>query len=713
MPKRMNEPTKTLCFAGTGIVMLLLAGATYFVNQPAKRTDFELVGQTFFENFESSSQASSLEVVAVDPDSARMQDFRVEEQDGVWSIPSHFGYPAEASDRLAQTSSSLLGLTRESLVGRLAADHERFGVVDPLSDVALDPESTGKRITLKDGNDEVLVDLIIGKEAGEESLSAAELGFDNSNSKTSYYVRHPDEVQTYKVALDLELSTKFSDWIRPDLLNLEGAEVKRIDIDNYELIEEASPLGGASRMYKKQGDQMKFSRDTGFGPWTMAGLAEDGFDLDSAKIDAAVSTLDGLKIAGVRKKASFNDQPILNADFSVNQIPQEELQQNAQQYISARNQFLGELSDNGFNLTPVAENSQELTIVPNAGQMVVGRGDGVVYTLLFGNPVSGDENEIEIGSGSSDDSSTDDKPVDDASEDPDGASEKTDADNAAADPAAAENDAEQEAVKNRFLMIRVDFDEAMLADKPVAPEAPTEPEKPAAYVPAPAEESEAAAAEEDPQAADAGSDAKDADATTDDTEDEAKEAKKDDRPEAFVAYEQALAEYGQQKTQFEMQQAKFEDDTKQFDERVTEGEKLVSELNQRFGAWFYVISGDNLESLQLSKDDLVSAKEEPAAAKPPTGLPGLPTRPNIQLGTEPAQQPVIPEPEQGSAPKDAGDQSTEVPATEPPPATDPATGTELPSTNEPAPAIDPVASESTGGGGETEVPEAEKTNEGG
>jgi hypothetical protein len=73
---------------------------------------------------------------------------------------------------------------------------------------------------------------------------------------------------------------------------------------------------------------------------------------------------------------------------------------------------------------------------------------------------------------------------------------------------------------------------------------------------------------------------------------------------------------------------------KKFETAVNEGLKLVDELNQRFGPWFYVISADNLQSLQLKREDLVTAKNKPAVA------PQLPTRPNILL--DPSDSEVAP-----------------------------------------------------------------------
>ena len=199
--------------------------------------------------------------------------------------------------------------------------------------------------------------------------------------------------------MDLNISTRFADWIRPDLLDLEGVEMRRIGIDNYELEEQADPLGRVMGLFKKQGDTMQFSRDTGFGPWSMADLAENQ-QLDSAKIDSAVTTLDNLEIVGVRKKTDYKGQQLLNADLSINQI--EELQQNVDLFRQIINDVQGELAGYGFNLSPSPTNPQKLSIVSTTGELNAGTNEGVVYTVHFGDPVSGDDQEIEIGTGNSD-----------------------------------------------------------------------------------------------------------------------------------------------------------------------------------------------------------------------------------------------------------------------------------------------------------------------
>ncbi len=637
----MSDISKTLSFICVGGLLTGLAVLTWFLTQPAKTTGFEKIGQEFFEDFTGSDQASSLEVVAIDPKSTNRKEFRVEEKKGVWTIPSHFGYQAEASDRLATTASSLIGLTRESLVGRLKKDHERFGVVDPLDEDAADPDAAGKRITIRDEDGDALVDLIIGRKADDPDATNTELAFGQMETKPSYYVRRPDEDQTYKVALDLELSTKFSDWIRPDLLNLDDAALRRISIDNYELIEQDDPLGRVTRLYKKQGDQLTFTRDTGFGPWNMAELAEEK-KLDSAKLDTAVATLDDLRIVGVRKKTSYNDQQVLNADLTLNQI--EDLQQNPQQFRQVLLQLQQELSDYGFNLTPVAPNSPELALIANFGELIAGTDEGVVYTLQFGNAVSGDENEIEIGSPETEASETEsiDPTVADASttdEQQIAADSAANADDPASELATqieAVADSEKEA-ENRYLMIRVALDESLLGEKPVAPVEPVEPQKPEGYVPASEDEQtpgqDAANQDDDlapsPDQADEAPSAPDAVGEGDAAANEPPQKVADDRPLEFQEYDLAKLEFDTKKTEYELKLSQYEDASKAFEAKVETATQRVKELNERFGPWFYVIAADNLNSLQLKRDDLISDREP---VVPPNGaIQGLPNRPNINV----------------------------------------------------------------------------------
>ena len=68
----MNELKTTFIFVGVAAVMALASLGSHFLNQPSNSADFEMVGKPFFEDFTSAAVAESLEVVAVDPESARL-----------------------------------------------------------------------------------------------------------------------------------------------------------------------------------------------------------------------------------------------------------------------------------------------------------------------------------------------------------------------------------------------------------------------------------------------------------------------------------------------------------------------------------------------------------------------------------------------------------------------------------------------------------------
>ena len=594
---KKKDELRTAGFVSFGILMCVAAVVTHYMTQPSNSKDFELVGTEFFEDFTTASQAKSLEVAALDPDAGTVQEFSVAEKDGLWRIPSHYDYPAEAADRLASTATSVMGIVRESLVGRLESDHERFGVVDPLGDTARDPESTGKRITLKDGNDETLVDFIIGKEAGDVEIPMAERALQNAEPQKYFYVRRPDENQTYKVRLNVDLSTRFSDWIEPDLLKLNTSDLRQIDIDNYELKER----GGLTRrqVVKLQGDQLSFSRGDGSGAWSLEGLKEEAEELETSRINEITSALDQMKIVGVRPKFKYKGQQLVTADLEINENP--EFQEDPREFNNAMARLLSELDSRGFT---IYENPDP-TLISTFGSMTVGLADGVSYLLNFGKSVDGDDKAIEIGS-ATDAESTDESGSDTGND----SNESTEAENAQ-DNAGDTEDAETEKddSKNRYLMIRVSFDESLLGERPVKPVEPTKPEEPEGYQPPAPPSDENETTENDAAADESGeNDAAPAPTESDETE----------RDPTWVAYDEAMKQFTEQQTEYNLNLTRYEDELKAFEEKVEAGKNRVKELNERFGDWYYVISADNLSTMQTKRSDVVKAKEQPEEAAPGT-----------------------------------------------------------------------------------------------
>ncbi len=638
--------------------MVVAAAVSHFASQPRVASDFAKVGEQFFETFESSDQATSLEVVAIDPETVERNRFKVAKVDGLWRIPSHENYPAEASARLATTASSIIGIERESLAGRGKTDFERLGVEDPLGEDIDDPEAVGQRITLKDENDETLADYIIGKQVQDVAQAEEDRPFENGEDRQTYfYVRHADEQQTYIVPLKLDLSTKFSDWIDPDLLRFETSDLSQITVRNYSLEEQmgGNPLIPQRALVKKVGDTLDLTKSDS-GTWELAGVDEAKEEFDSASVTELISVLDELRIEDVRRKLTFQGKELLTPDLRLNDDP--ELREAPEQFNRALERLLGELEEKGFNL---AGTQEQLELVSNNGEIEFGTVEGLRYTLHIGAPFEEGGGEIKVaGAVDSTDSEaadgSDDQPSDDESESNEESKSSDENNNESGDEAAAsKDDATDEEAKSRYMLVRVEFDQSLLTDQPAEPTKPTEPQKPEGYTPAPEAEDEAAAETKDEAAdSDATDEAgKDGEGAEDDESDEGSASAKDGgddaadtegaakkaaaRPAEFQAYDVEMEKYEQAKVDYELALTRYEDDKKEFAKRMEEARKLESELNERFGEWYYVISGENLKALQVTRDDVVTKKEPPAA---PEGSPAtaLPNRPNISFEGGPDQE---------------------------------------------------------------------------
>ncbi|MDA8563723.1 DUF4340 domain-containing protein [Mariniblastus sp.] len=649
----MQESTKTKTFVGGAALMVVAALVSHFASQPRSADDFAKVGEPFFENFDSSSQATSLEVDAVDPETVQRNRFKVAKVDGLWRIPSHDDYPAEASARLATTASSIIGIERESLAGRGKNDYKRLGVVDPLSDEIDDPEEVGQRITLKDENDETLADYIIGKQVDDVALSAADRPFDSGqNRQTYFYVRRADESQTYIVPLKLDLSTKFSDWIDPDLLRFDTSNVSQMTVRNYSLVEQAggNPLMPQRALVKKDGDILSLTKSDS-NEWELAGV-EPNEEFDSAGVTDMIGVLEELQIEDVRRKLTFQGKQLLTPDLKVNEDP--ELMKSPEQFSQAITRLVSELEDKGFNL---AGSQQQLQLVSDQGEIEFGTNEGLRYTLYVGAPFEDGDAEIKVA-GAVD--STDGGEADESDEENEESSKDEGKSDESAADASDETDPESsdggdgaeidDDAKNRYMLVRVAFDQSLLTDQPEAPTKPEKPTEPAGYMPAAAPEDSADSdAADETENGDDSEPAKDESVSDDDGEkadgDKADETKsdseaaddKDDeskeapaRSPVFEAYDAAMEQHEQAMVDYELGLTRYKDDQKAFAERIETAKKLEAELNERFNEWYYVIAGKNLKALQVSRTDLVTKTKPPVV---PTGQAPkeLPNRPDISF----------------------------------------------------------------------------------
>ena len=212
----MNDIAKTGATLGAAAVLTVLA----FTMQPGEvRLDlYDDQGEEFFPSFTESSDIAELEVTAFREDSSDVYVFAVKrDNDGVWRIPSHYNYPADAAQQMGKAAAMLIGLKKDGVVGDLKGRHAEYGVVDPLES-GVDTEGRGKRVKLKDKAGNVLADLIVGNEV--------------EGKQNTYYARLPEKKRIYKTTLNGSLSTKFADWIETDLLKAKSWTIDKVVFDN-------------------------------------------------------------------------------------------------------------------------------------------------------------------------------------------------------------------------------------------------------------------------------------------------------------------------------------------------------------------------------------------------------------------------------------------------------------------------------------------------
>lgn len=401
----MTEWNKTLAFVVAAAVSVGLAAAASTLSRPSSPKEFERVGEKFYPEFENPLAARTLQVVSYDEDTSVIKDFDVTWGKEGWTI-SPYGYPADAQDQLKKTATSVIGVTREALASRREADQERYGVLDPLDEDATKLKGRGNRITLKDDKGNALADYILGKAVeGREGY---------------FYVRKPKEKETYIAKVDLNLSTKFADWIESDLLKLSSSDLRRIEILNYSVDTDRGTLTGR--------DQSVLLREEDFGPWKLEGLNEASEQVNTAEVNKITRVLDDLKIIGVRPKPQgLNPDLSLDPKVIDNQLSAAVLRES--------------LQSRGFFLA--RDENEKLQLVSKEGQLTATTNGGVAYDVHFGEQFTGSQFDLEFG-------------------------DAKDADR----PKQLKKDESKGTQKGRYVFITARFDPAYLGEAPKPPAEP-------------------------------------------------------------------------------------------------------------------------------------------------------------------------------------------------------------------------------------------------
>lgn len=361
----MNENTKSLIFVGVAVVVGL---AAFFARPSSGDVDNVLPEKTLFADFKDPTVATSLEIVKPDTESSTVQTFKVQQENGLWVIPSSSNYPADARDRLKNAATALIGLDVLGVATDKQSEHELYGVVQPDAGKALaNLKGVGTMIVVKDAGGKDLASLIIGK-----SLKG---------QPDQHFVRRPSQDRVYVTKINPDqISTKFEDWIEKDLLNINPLDVSGIDIKNYAVLTGVDPQTNRRVRQKVPRADLEVKWDETENKWIPgkmtvgsmkqkieekeAPLAETE-ELNSEALDALKTALDNLQIAGVRRKpAGFS------ADLK------------AEKSFADNEEALQSLLGKGF--FPVPNAAGEIEIFGTDGELHLFTKDGVQYILRFG-----------------------------------------------------------------------------------------------------------------------------------------------------------------------------------------------------------------------------------------------------------------------------------------------------------------------------------------
>jgi hypothetical protein len=608
----MNQTSQTLKFVIAAAVMVALASATHFMTQPKPLEGYGRVGESFFPDLDPS-EATALQLISYNEDTATIRDFSVKKQDGVWTLPSYYNYPADGEDQLAKTTTSLVGIKRGALVSRSAADHERFGVIDPMGKEDSSLKGRGQRLIIFKDDQISVADLIIGKEVPDRS--------------GEHYVRVKDETDTWICTLDVELSTKFGDWVEADLLKMER--------DDLTKLEAVSTVVGPEGVSQKQ--EGVLTREKSADPWALDGLNEETEEVNTSDIGTMVTTLDNLKLTGIRRRPRSPipgvDGPLLLNDLTFN-VP-EQLRNNPDVDRQLEAAVQQELSENGFLMYRDPESGRR-RLLSQGGELIAATNEGVEYHLHFGSSFTGTEEEIEIGKSSSKDGDAEEE----AEEEKPAGPEEADG-NADEEKADEEDSDEPETTESRYLFVRAVFNEALLGEKPVEPVKPVPPEGVEVDDNGDVVEPEAAKTDEK-------ADAVEEKKADDDKADDSEKAEEEEAPKLTPVeiYKKEIAQY---RTDVKT----YESDLNGHEQKVKDGQEAVDLLNERFADWYYVISAEDFGKLRLSRDQLVKEKEKPAEEASSETESAAPAAP---ADAAPAAKPAPstdPAPEKPAAPADA------------------------------------------------------------
>ncbi len=357
---------KTAVFLGAGLLLLALGWAVQPRFKPA--TLKPAVERVLFPALTDAEKAASLEIIRYDDELATLYPFKVVKSGGVWVLPSHQNYPADAKEQLAAAATELVDLKALDVVTERAADHEVYGVIEPDQD-KIKPGMTGvgQLIEIRDASGSKIARLVIGKEDRQAGVG--------SGSRRLRFVRKAGQDPVYRVELDTsKFTTRFGDWIEKDLLKLTPWDVRSVELDNYTLA--AVESDGRLEVRQQRNEKMQLAYNDKESSWQLVSLEtfpnkdseepvseklKDDEEVDSTKLNDLRNALGDLQIIDVARKPAGLSADLKAAESFVNDV-----------------EAVSSLQQRGFLPLPSG------VILSTEGQTVIGMKDGVEYVLRFG-----------------------------------------------------------------------------------------------------------------------------------------------------------------------------------------------------------------------------------------------------------------------------------------------------------------------------------------
>ncbi|MEO8494869.1 MAG: DUF4340 domain-containing protein, partial [Planctomycetota bacterium] len=372
----MNEGAKTGVFAGIAV----LIGCVWWLAKPVEQeaNQSERVGQVLFEALDDPAEAASLEILRYTEELGEIREFKVAKngKTGLWTIPSHADYPADAETRIQEVATSMVGLKALGVVTEDKTEHELFGVEEPnKKETKLGDKGVGLLVSFEDLKGKKLASLIIGKPI--------------KGAAGHYFVREPGRDLVYDVEIDpAKFSTKFEDWIEQDLLDVAALDVESIKVKDYSILREQRGLAidpkfeliadwNSSDNKWELNEFLTYKQGSGaelLKPVASALLP--GEELNGDKLNELKNALPSLKIADVRRKpAGLRADLKADADFLKDQ------------------ENVTSLFARGFYPVPLGGGEPE--ILSANGDLYVYMKDGSEYVLRFGNVAGTEEDSDE------------------------------------------------------------------------------------------------------------------------------------------------------------------------------------------------------------------------------------------------------------------------------------------------------------------------------